>query len=185
MRPTPSSCSLPEGTILLGRFYFGKERVYGRFTEARIPSGESYKICMELYDGFTLGMTLEEGSTTDRPLIAGIGNVRAMRRFGVDEAFSRIELAAEPGGEVPRVCMLPELGALFVFDSPLLPGGVEVQARERFVDVSVGTRSFTVIAPADLQTGERFKVVARFADGVTPGAPPSSWWVIRHGPRGR
>jgi uncharacterized protein (TIGR02268 family) len=69
---------------------------------------------------------------------------------------------------VQEVCISPELPITFRFDSPLVPGSLELQDRERFEDVSTGTRSFTVLPPADLQTGERFKVVVRFADGAAP-----------------
>jgi uncharacterized protein (TIGR02268 family) len=81
---------------------------------------------------------------------------------------SRLELPAEPTGKVQEVCISPELPITFRFDSPLVPGSLELQNRERFEDVSTGTRSFTVLPPADLQTGERFKVVVRFADGAAP-----------------
>jgi serine/threonine-protein kinase len=38
---------LEPGTVLTGRLLFGKERVYGRFTEAQRPSGETYRVCLE------------------------------------------------------------------------------------------------------------------------------------------
>jgi serine/threonine-protein kinase len=38
---------LEAGTVLTGRLLFGKERVYGRFTEAQRPSGETYRVCLE------------------------------------------------------------------------------------------------------------------------------------------
>jgi uncharacterized protein (TIGR02268 family) len=69
---------------------------------------------------------------------------------------------------VREVCISPELPTTFRFDSLLAPGSVELQGRERFEDVSTGTRSVTVLPPADLQTGERFTVVVRFADGAAP-----------------
>jgi uncharacterized protein (TIGR02268 family) len=69
---------------------------------------------------------------------------------------------------VQEVCISPELPTTFLFDSSLAPDSVELQGRERFKDVAPGTRSFTVFPPADLQSGERFKVVVRFADGAAP-----------------
>jgi len=80
----------------------------------------------------------------------------------------RIELPAEPTSDLPEVCISPELPTTFHFDSPLMSGSMELQGRERFEDVAPGTRSFTVFAPADLQTGERLKVVVRFSDGAAP-----------------
>jgi uncharacterized protein (TIGR02268 family) len=80
----------------------------------------------------------------------------------------RLELPAEPEARVPPVCISPELPTTLWFDSPLVPGSVEVGGRERFADVAPGTRSFTVIPLADLRTGEHFKVEARFADDAAP-----------------
>ncbi len=38
---------LEAGTVLTGRLLFGKQRVYGRFTEAQRPGGETYRVCLE------------------------------------------------------------------------------------------------------------------------------------------
>jgi serine/threonine-protein kinase len=40
----------PTGTELTGEFFFGEERVYGRFTHARIPGGETFPVCVQLLD---------------------------------------------------------------------------------------------------------------------------------------
>ncbi|MFY0580889.1 DUF2381 family protein [Cystobacter fuscus] len=80
----------------------------------------------------------------------------------------RLELLAAPSDKVPEVCVSPDLPTTFRFDSPLPPGGVELQERERFEDVSMGTRSLTVIPPENLQSGERLKLVVRFTDGAAP-----------------
>ena len=45
------------GTVLTGSFIFGKERVYGRFTEARTPGGDTYSVCLEAW-----GYGMERGS---------------------------------------------------------------------------------------------------------------------------
>lgn len=80
----------------------------------------------------------------------------------------RIELLAVPTDKTPEVCISPDLPTTFRFDSPLPPGAVELQERERFEDVSTGTRSITVIPPKDLRPGERLKLVVRFTDGAAP-----------------
>ncbi|HZI03234.1 MAG TPA: DUF2381 family protein [Archangium sp.] len=85
-----------------------------------------------------------------------------------EKSLVRIELPAEPTSDLPEVCISPELPTTFHFDSPLMSGSMELQGRERFEDVAPGTRSFTLFAPADLQTGERLKVVVRFSDGAAP-----------------
>ncbi|ATB42782.1 hypothetical protein CYFUS_008261 [Cystobacter fuscus] len=83
------------------------------------------------------------------------------------ESFG-VELSAEPGSRAAKVCIHPGSGTLFLFDSPLLAKSVEVQQRERFVDVAVGNRSITLMPPTDIQPGERFSVQVRFADDVPP-----------------
>ncbi|MFY0563890.1 DUF2381 family protein [Archangium lansingense] len=86
----------------------------------------------------------------------------------VDACASRIELSAGSGGGAREVCISLELPTTFRFDSPLVSGAVELQDRGRFEDLTPGTRSFTVLPPADIQAGERFRVVVRFADGAAP-----------------
>jgi uncharacterized protein (TIGR02268 family) len=83
------------------------------------------------------------------------------------ESFG-VELSAEPGSRTAKVCIHPGSSTLFLFDSPLLAKSVEVQQRERFVDVAVGTRSVTIMPPTDMQTGERFSVKVRFANDAAP-----------------
>jgi serine/threonine-protein kinase len=40
---------LKPGTVVTGRLLFGKERVYGRFTEASTPGGDTYAVCLEAW----------------------------------------------------------------------------------------------------------------------------------------
>jgi len=101
-------------------------------------------------------------------LLAGASAIAQPPLPDCEASPSHVELPAEPTGKVQEVCISAELPITFRFDSPLVPGSLELQDRERFEDVSTGTRSFTVLPPADLQTGERFKVVVRFADGAAP-----------------
>jgi uncharacterized protein (TIGR02268 family) len=101
---------------------------------------------------------------------AGAGAAAQPRVPDCPATAPSIELSAESGARVPPVCISPKLPTTFWFDSELVPIPVEVQGRERFEDVSTGTRSFTVIPPADLRTGEHFKVVARFADDAAPAS---------------
>jgi serine/threonine-protein kinase len=42
--------NLDEGTVITGRFFLGKERLYGRFTRAQTPRGKVYPVCMEIVD---------------------------------------------------------------------------------------------------------------------------------------
>jgi serine/threonine-protein kinase len=40
---------LKPGTVVTGRLLFAKERVYGRFTEALTPGGDTYTVCLEAW----------------------------------------------------------------------------------------------------------------------------------------
>lgn len=64
---------LPIGTPLLGRAWFGVDRVYGRFTEVLLPSGESQPICLEMiFNGPGVPMLPGHTRTTAR-INAGVG----------------------------------------------------------------------------------------------------------------
>ncbi|MBM7115397.1 protein kinase [Archangium primigenium] len=41
---------LPNGTRLTGQLCIGEKRVYGRITQAVTPTGDTFTVCMELYD---------------------------------------------------------------------------------------------------------------------------------------
>ncbi|HZH77671.1 MAG TPA: hypothetical protein VEY88_16720 [Archangium sp.] len=79
---TPSGqTALPGYTRLSGRLYFGEKRVYGRFTEARTPTGETYPVCMELMDDGEVGMALEPESEPGKPMVEPGPEVRVVDRF--------------------------------------------------------------------------------------------------------
>jgi serine/threonine-protein kinase len=73
--------ALPGNTRLSGRVYIGEKRVYGRFTEARTPSGETYPVCLELWDDGKLGSAIEPGSQPGKPLVSLAVYVRVVDRF--------------------------------------------------------------------------------------------------------
>ncbi len=72
---------LPTGTILSGRLLFGDGRVYARFTEARTPTGDTFKVCLEAgYEG-KRGVPAEpDGGPATAKVFASMG-VEAVRRF--------------------------------------------------------------------------------------------------------
>jgi eukaryotic-like serine/threonine-protein kinase len=41
---------LPHNTRLFGRLIFGEGRVFARLTDAKTPSGETFKVCIEVWD---------------------------------------------------------------------------------------------------------------------------------------
>lgn len=73
----------PEETTLDGQFYLGDERVYGRFTAAHLPSGETVPVCMELMTvGETMrGREVKPGSKSTQPLVMSSVSVQVVRRF--------------------------------------------------------------------------------------------------------
>jgi serine/threonine-protein kinase len=74
--------ALPTNTRLSGRIYIGEKRVYGRFTEARTPSGETYPVCLELWDNDQLGAAIEEPeSEPGKPQVSPSADVRVVDRF--------------------------------------------------------------------------------------------------------
>ncbi|HSP78116.1 MAG TPA: hypothetical protein VLQ93_06280, partial [Myxococcaceae bacterium] len=74
---------LPEGTFLFGHLVFGPERVYGRFTQARLPDGEMVPVCFALVptsgrqQGLPIEGTVEPGTVKVFP----IGRVMSVESF--------------------------------------------------------------------------------------------------------
>jgi serine/threonine-protein kinase len=73
--------TLPHGTRMSGRIYFGEKRVYGRFTEARTPTGQTYPVCLELWDDGELGSAIKPESAPGNPLVSIGADVRVVDRF--------------------------------------------------------------------------------------------------------
>ena len=76
--------SFPDHTTFSGRLFLGQERVYGRFTEARLPSGETVPVCLQLFwigDNPPLGIPMRPGSTATRAIIISSVWVEAVSRF--------------------------------------------------------------------------------------------------------
>lgn len=75
---------LPYGTLLVGKLSFGRERVYGRFTEAQLPKGGgTVRVCVELVESVTRksGVPIWPRSTADDVKILSHQSVRAVDRF--------------------------------------------------------------------------------------------------------
>jgi serine/threonine protein kinase len=68
---------------LYGELLFGKDRVYGRYTELVLPKGKSYPVCLQLHDrrDGKLGMPMAPGSGTGAALILNGAAVKAVNRF--------------------------------------------------------------------------------------------------------
>ncbi|MCY1078005.1 serine/threonine protein kinase [Archangium lansingense] len=72
---------LPADAQLLGRFYFAKNHVYGRFTQARLANGEIVPVCMQLTTSRGLGIAMAPGSTPKKTLVPNLMSVEAVERF--------------------------------------------------------------------------------------------------------
>jgi uncharacterized protein (TIGR02268 family) len=77
-------------------------------------------------------------------------------------------LKAEPPETPPVVCLSPDVPLTLRFDTPLRPGSVRLQERERFADVTPGQHNLTLVPPEKLKAGERFQVEVCFADDAAP-----------------
>jgi uncharacterized protein (TIGR02268 family) len=89
----------------------------------------------------------------------------------------RIELKAEPTGELPELCIGPELSTTILFyDAELLGNGVTVEGRERFTLVDPGSTTLRVVPSARVMPGERFRLTVRFRDGSAPAS--AAFWLV-------
>jgi serine/threonine-protein kinase len=70
---------LPDGTRLSGQLCIGEKRVYGRITQAVTPNGDTFSVCMELYQFSDRGLEIEPGggAVTVHP----IADVKAVDHF--------------------------------------------------------------------------------------------------------
>ena len=75
---------LPNRTVYIGQLLFGEGRVYGRFTQARTPDGQTYSVCFDLYDAATdgkRGVWMETGSRPDAAIIFSSVKLSPVERF--------------------------------------------------------------------------------------------------------
>jgi serine/threonine protein kinase len=71
---------LPSDTRLSGQLFIGEQRIYGRFTEAQLPDGRTFPVCMELSEG-DRGLSPSRQSTPEEMKLYPAGDVRAVDRF--------------------------------------------------------------------------------------------------------
>ncbi|ATB34811.1 hypothetical protein CYFUS_000218 [Cystobacter fuscus] len=72
------------GIFISGMLTLGRDRVYGRFTQARIQGGEPFPVCLELTDMFKGGrgvLIREPGRSPDTVLIYSSEYVVAVKQF--------------------------------------------------------------------------------------------------------
>ena len=72
---------LPEHTRFKGQVFFGARRVYGRFTQALLPGGETVPVCLEWLSPDALGIEMEPGGTAKEARIRWDPRVQSVIRF--------------------------------------------------------------------------------------------------------
>ncbi len=88
------------------------------------------------------------------------------------EGRRRIELAGGAVEQSQEVCIGAGVVTSFVFDVPAV---VDVEDETRFVEVTRGRNSVSVIPPRDLVAGERLRLTAHFGNGPLKG---DVTWVL-------
>lgn len=72
---------LEAGTVLSGHLFFGENRVYGRFKEAKTPAGDSYPVCLELQYRGKPGTAILRDGGSDSAVVFSTASVEAVERF--------------------------------------------------------------------------------------------------------
>jgi serine/threonine-protein kinase len=72
---------LPPRTTLYGQYIIGESRVYGRFTLARTPKGDTFPVCVQISDPGGEGTELVERGSGDTAKIPNAYFVQAVPRF--------------------------------------------------------------------------------------------------------
>jgi serine/threonine-protein kinase len=74
---------LPIDTVLTGELLFGKKRVYGRFTQALTPTGETFPVCIEFGQDGHPGVRANDSSGPDSFILRSESTLRFVNAFGV------------------------------------------------------------------------------------------------------
>ncbi|MBN1205870.1 MAG: DUF2381 family protein [Myxococcaceae bacterium] len=114
-------------------------------------------------------------------LLVGASATAQPRAVPCEPRTRRIELKAEPTGEVPELCIGPELStALLFYGAEFLSNEVTVDGRERFTLVEASNTMLRLVPSGRVMPGERFRLTARFKDGEAP-ASAAFWLVVSPG----
>ncbi|HYO71225.1 MAG TPA: DUF2381 family protein [Archangium sp.] len=82
----------------------------------------------------------------------------------------RFTVTADTPGEAREVPLSPNRTLALLFNMPVRSGGVVVEERERFLQVSLSEdgRMLNLLPSDELKMGQRLRLTVRFADGATP-----------------
>lgn len=78
--------------------------------------------------------------------------------------LQRIELALAPAAATREICVSPGLMTNFLFDART---EVDLQDEVRFLEVTRGRSTLSLLPPPDLMLGERLRLTALLGDGAT------------------
>jgi uncharacterized protein (TIGR02268 family) len=77
-------------------------------------------------------------------------------------------LSAELGAPPPVLCVSPGIATNLLFDTPLAPDAVAVQASALELQLGQGRQFVTILPSASMLPGEWRKLTVRFGDGAAP-----------------
>jgi uncharacterized protein (TIGR02268 family) len=114
-------------------------------------------------------------------LLVGSTAAAQPRSIPCEMGTRRIELKTEPTGEVPELCIGPELSTTILFyGAELLSNGVTVEGREHFTLVDPGSTTLRLVPAERVMPGDRFRLTVRFRDRSAP-ASAIFWLVVYSG----
>jgi uncharacterized protein (TIGR02268 family) len=110
-------------------------------------------------------------------LLVGATATAQPRAIPCETGTRRIELKKEPTLEVPVLCISPGLSMTILLNSAeLLPGGVTLEGRERFMMVEVSNTMLRLVPSERLVEGDRLRLTMRFKDGAAPAS--AAFWLV-------
>ena len=110
-------------------------------------------------------------------LCVGVAATAQPRAIPCQTGTRRIELRTEPIGELPELCIGPELSTTVLFyGAELIGSGVTVEGRERFTLVDPGSTTLRLVPSARVMPGDRFRLTVPFRDGSAPAS--AVFWLV-------
>lgn len=109
-------------------------------------------------------------------LLAGTAAAQSSATASSRTGIRRVELWAEPSGDVPVMSMSPELSTTFLFDSEL--HGVELEGRDRFQLVDIGQATLRLVPSGRMEAGTQLRLKVLFKDGAMPAS--ATFMLVAH-----
>jgi uncharacterized protein (TIGR02268 family) len=126
-------------------------------------------------------LTSSPAALSTLALCVGVAATAQPRAVPCQIGTRRIELRTELIGELPELCIGPELSTTILFYGAELRGNeVTVEGRERFTLVDPGSTTLRLVPSARVMPGDRFRLTVNFRDGSAP-ARAAFWLVVYAG----